>query len=84
MADQDKILVDELRALIAEISELDPAEITLDANLGEDLGMDSMMALEILAEIEKKYRLKIPEENLTKMATLQQITDIVKQYRDVA
>ena len=43
----------EMRSLVAEILEIDPEKITLDANFVEDLGMDSMMALEILAVSDK-------------------------------
>lgn len=68
----------ELRALIAEILEIDEIKITSDARFVEELGMDSMMALEILAAAEKKYKIKIAEEHLIKITTLKNITEIVK------
>ena len=70
----------EVRSLIAEIIELDPSEITPDASLVEDLGMDSMMALEILAALEKKYKIKIPEEELPKITTLSRAIELTKKY----
>ena len=60
----NKAIESELRAIIAEIVEIEPEKITMEANFVEDLGMDSMMALEILASIEKRYKLRIPEDNL--------------------
>lgn len=75
-----KNLENELRALIAEIVEIEPNKITPDANFVEDLGMDSMMALEILASIEKKYKLRIPEENLTKVTSLNKTVEIVNRF----
>ena len=71
-------LEQEIRALIAEIVEMDEDKITPDANLVEDLGMDSMMALEILASVEKKYKIKIDEEYLTKLTSLKQIIEVAK------
>ncbi len=41
--------------------------------------MDSMMALEILASVEKKYKVKIPEEYLTKVTSLRSMVDIAKK-----
>ena len=64
------ILEKEIKSLIAEILETDEDKVTSDANFVEELGMDSMMALEILASIEKKYKIKIPEEYLTKVTSL--------------
>ncbi len=72
------VLEREVRALIAEIAEIEPEKITMDASFVEDLSMDSMMALEILASIEKKYKLKIPEDNLTKMTSLKQVLGLVE------
>jgi acyl carrier protein len=71
-------LEQEIRSLIAEIVEIDVDKITPDANLVEDLGMDSMMALEILASVEKKYKIKIDEEYLTKLTSLRQIVEVAK------
>ena len=72
-----KKLENELRSLIAEIVEIEPEKISPEANFVEDLGMDSMMALEILASIEKKYKLRIPEENLTKITNLNKVVALV-------
>jgi len=50
------------------------------AHLVEDLGMDSMMALEILAALEKKYKIKLPEEELPKITSVNRAIELVKQY----
>lgn len=75
-----KNLENELRSIVAEITEVDLDKITLEANFVEDLGMDSMMALEILASIEKKYKLKVPEEYLGKVSNLSNLIDITKKF----
>ena len=71
-------LEQEIRALIAEVIESEPDEINPEAKFVEDLGMDSMMALEILAGIEKKYKITIPEDYLPKFTTLSQTLALVK------
>jgi len=73
-------LENELRSIVAEVTETEPERITLEAKFIEDLGMDSMMALEILASIEKKYNLKIPEEYLGKISTLSGLIEIAKKF----
>ncbi|MFH1360327.1 MAG: acyl carrier protein [Candidatus Omnitrophota bacterium] len=80
MADQLKgfSVEKDIRELVAEILETEPSEINGDAQFVKDLGMDSMMALEILAGIEKKYRITIPEETLPKFTTLNETIRIVQ------
>jgi acyl carrier protein len=72
----------DLRQLVAMILEVEPGTIDAEANFVKDLGMDSMMALEILASIEKKYRLVIPEETLGKFTTLNETVRIVQNLLD--
>ncbi|MGE0268351.1 MAG: acyl carrier protein [Candidatus Omnitrophota bacterium] len=69
----------EVRALVAEILEEDSNTIKNDAHFVKDLGMDSMMALEILASIEKKYRIVIPEESLAKFINLNETVKVVTE-----
>ncbi|MGA1874533.1 MAG: acyl carrier protein [bacterium] len=73
-------LEQEIRSIIAEIAERDEEEIKGDLNFVEDLGFDSMMALEILAKLEKQYKIKIAEEELTKLTNLNQTIDLVKRH----
>jgi acyl carrier protein len=70
----------EIRNIIAEIIEKEPSRITPEARFVEDLGVDSMMALEILAAIEKKYKISIPEEKLMEFKTLNDTVSIAREY----
>ena len=54
-------LREDLRALVAEIAEKD--EIPDGATFNE-LGIDSMMGVEIVATIERQYQIKIDDDEL--------------------
>ena len=68
----------DIRELVAEILESEPQEIGIDAHFVKDLGMDSMMALELLAAVEKKYRVVIPEDALPNFTNLRTTVSIVE------
>ncbi|WP_369390544.1 acyl carrier protein [Streptomyces sp. CG1] len=53
---------DELRELVADALDVEVDEVTDDAHYIEDLGVDSLMGLEILVQLEKKFGVKISEE----------------------
>jgi len=67
----------EIKKLVADIAEKSPEEIKDDAKFSEDLGIDSMMALEIVATIEKKYKVIIPEGEIPNIRSLQNIYDLI-------
>jgi acyl carrier protein len=77
--DLEKI-TEEIRQIVAEVVEVDPKEVTPDARFVEDLGMDSTMAIEILAAVEEKYRIAIPDNAIKKIATLNQAVALAKEY----
>ncbi len=55
-------LREDLRALVAEIAEKD--EIP-DGATFKDLGIDSMMGVEIVAAVERQYQIKIEDDELS-------------------
>jgi len=69
-------LKEKLRAIIAEVSEID--EIP-DATPFKELGIDSMMAIEIVAEIERTYKLSVPEDELVRITNLDSVYTLVKE-----
>lgn len=70
----------DIRALVAEILETEPDKLDGNASFVKDLGMDSMMALEILASMEKKYKIKIPEDDLPKITTVNRAIGLARKY----
>ena len=68
-------LKDELRQIITEVTEVD--DIPEDTPFA-DLGIDSMMAIEIVADIEKNYEITISEDELTELTTLKAVYDKVQ------
>jgi len=69
-------LKDELRQIITEITEVE--DIPEDTSFA-DLGIDSMMAIEIVADVEKKYDIEIAEDELGELINLSAVYEKVKQ-----
>ena len=65
-------LENDITAIVAEVTELEESEIweKRDADFFKDLEIDSLLALEILALIEKKFKAQIPEEKLVDITSL--------------
>ncbi|MFQ5713551.1 MAG: acyl carrier protein [Candidatus Scalinduaceae bacterium] len=62
----------EVTSIVAEVTELEESEIweKRDSDFFKELEIDSLLALEILALIEKKYKIQIPEEKLVDITSL--------------
>ena len=66
-----------IKEIISEITEVDSQAIKQDSHLVQDLGADSMAALELMATLERKFEIVIDPENLPEMVTLEKINELV-------
>ncbi|GAA0419190.1 acyl carrier protein [Streptomyces luteireticuli] len=69
--------LEHLRTTIAEVLELDPEEVTDDARYVEDLGVDSLLALEMQIALEEQYGVQLTEADLGEATSLRATYDLV-------
>jgi acyl carrier protein len=79
-ADEGVVRLDQLRALVSLVLELDEGELTDDGLFVDDYGADSLSAIEILARIELEMGLDIPQGELAGMTTLREVDFVVRRY----
>jgi len=81
---QKQSKADEIRAevikLVAEITERAREEIADTALFIEDLGIDSLMAIEMLVAMDKKYKIQIPEEEFGKIKNVNDAVAMVLEH----
>ncbi|MDD6708032.1 acyl carrier protein [Eubacterium pyruvativorans] len=70
---------DEIKGQIVDFLGVDEAKITSEAKLKEDLGIDSLDAVELAMAIEEAFDIKIDDEDLKKLITVQDIVNCVEK-----
>ena len=70
--------VEEITQLVSEIIEIPTDKIAFDADFIDDLDIDSLKAIEIVAAFEKKYRKVIPEEDIPTIRSLGKLIEYSK------
>jgi acyl carrier protein len=67
-----------LRELIADVLDVNGELLTdQDTKFVDDLGVDSLMALELMVTLEREYKLKLTEEDLRQMTCLRDVHDLL-------
>ncbi len=69
----------EMKQLIADISGRRIEELKLDASFLEDLGIDSIKAIESTVAIEKKYKIRIKDEQVPQITTIAKAIEVVRE-----
>jgi acyl carrier protein len=60
----------ELQSLAAEILGVDQQDVQMDKSFARDLAADSLDLVELIAAVEDKYDVELPEDELEKMKTI--------------
>lgn len=67
----------ELRTLVADVMDVDAQSFGDESHFMEELGVDSLMALEIMVALEKKYHVKFLEPELRKITCLKNVHELL-------
>lgn len=73
-----------LRAAMVELFELEPDRVTLDANLYQDLEIDSIDAVDLIDHIKRKTGKKIAAEEFKSVRTVDDVVEAVYRLVNAA
>ena len=59
-----------VRAALIEQAKLPPEKCALTASIRNDLGIDSLDIVELMFDLEKRFEIVIPDEDLLKIVTI--------------
>lgn len=76
MQTKDEIL-EQIKASLTELFELDPAQVTLAARLNEDLEIDSIDAVDLLDGLRRQTGKKISAEDFRSVRTVGDLVEAI-------
>lgn len=76
------MIFDQVREILAEQLDVDKDSIEMNSKLAEDLGADSLDAIDIVMTIEDQYAIEVPDENIENMKTVEDIVSFIESNTD--
>ena len=74
-------LLDDVKEVVIEQLDCDPAEVKEDSRFIEDLGADSLDVVELVMALEEKFDIEISDEDAEKILT---VSDAIKYIENIA
>ena len=68
----------EIKQLVCEILEVDESEVHDETQFRDELNMDSLMAIEIVAALEKRLEVTIEQSDIQQIASLSGIYEVIE------
>lgn len=72
-------LLEDVKEVVVEQLNVDPAEVKEESKFVEDLGADSLDVVELVMALEEKFDIEIPDADAEKIIT---VSDAIKYIED--
>lgn len=69
-----------VRKVLAEQLEVDPAIITMETDIIDDLGADSLDLVELVMSLEEHYDIVLTDDKTANVRTVGQVVNMLEQF----
>ena len=74
-------MFEKVKSVLAQQFELDPESITMDTNLIDDLGADSLDVVELIMYLEDEFGIAISDNDAAQLYTVGRIVDYLEKLQ---
>lgn len=75
------MIFEQVRDALAQQFEVEPDSITMDTNLIDDLGADSLDVVELIMSLEDEFGVSISDEDAAELYTVGRIVDYLENMK---
>ena len=75
------MIFDNVKDALAKQFEIDPETISIDTNLVDDLGADSLDVVELIMSLEDMFGISISDEDASQLYTVRRIVEYLEKLQ---
>ncbi|MBQ9516536.1 MAG: acyl carrier protein [Eubacterium sp.] len=76
------MIFDEVKEILADELDINIDDIEMNSNLMDDLGADSLDAIDIVMSVEDQYSIEVPDEVIKSIKTVEDIVSFIESNID--
>ena len=69
-----------IKKLLSEQLEINPDVITMETDIADELGADSLDVVDMLMSIEDEFDVEIPDEKIESLHTVGNVVDYIQEH----
>ena len=71
------MVFEKIRAILSEQLDLEEDDITMESNIAEDLGADSLDVVDLIMAIEDEFEIEVPDEEIKNVKTVGDVVNYI-------
>ena len=75
------MIFEKVQAALAQQFDMDPESITMDTNLIDDIGADSLDVVELIMSLEDEFGIAISDEDAAQLYTVRRIVEYLEKLQ---
>ena len=75
------MIFEKVQAALAQQFEMDPESITMETNLIDDIGADSLDVVELIMSLEDEFGITISDEDAAQLYTVRRIVEYLERLQ---
>ncbi|MED9970046.1 MAG: acyl carrier protein [Ruminococcus sp.] len=75
------MVLEKVKAILAEQFDVEEDKITADTDLQEDLGADSLDVVDLLMSIEDEFEVEVPDEEIENIKTVGALVSYIEDHQ---
>lgn len=72
------MIFEKVRAILCEQLDIEEDAITMDSDIAEDLGADSIDVVDLIMSLEDEFELEMPDEDVANIKTVGDIVNYIE------
>lgn len=76
------MIFEKLKSIVAEQLDVEEEKVTMESNITEDLGADSLDTVDLVMAIEEVFDITIPDEAVENIKTVGDIVNYIESNQD--
>ncbi len=75
------MVFEKIRKILCEQLDIDEDTVSMESNIAEDLGADSMDVVDLIMSIEDEFEVEVPDEKIESIKTVGDVVNYIEQMK---
>lgn len=75
------MVFEKIRAILCEQLDIEEDQVTMESNIAEDLGADSLDVVDLVMSIEDEFDLEVPDDQVENIKTVGDVVNYIENMK---
>ncbi len=75
------MVFEKIRAILCEQLDVEESAVTMESNIAEDLGADSLDVVDLIMSIEDEFEIEVPDDQIEGIKTVGDVVNYIESVK---